>query len=112
MATGSFQVFDVTTPPTGSINPVVLTQVLDVGVPLTFIGTVGTYTQQVSYSSLVNGGITINHQLDKTIASIIVWINNTETVSPDRFTNLDSNNVFVELLSYADPSNTFTIILI
>lgn len=111
MATGSFQVFDVSNSPTGSIDPVVLTQVLDVGVPLTFIGSVGSFTKGVNYNELVSGGVVITHNLNKFIQSVIVWLDGSEPVYPDRVTNIDPNNIFIDLSSFSTPSNTFIIIL-
>ncbi len=108
MANGTFQVFDVTGLPIGS-NSTVLTQVLDVGFPITFIGSVGAYSRTVSNADLVNGGVVITHNLNKFISACTVWINTAETVSPDRVTNLDLNNIFVDLSSFADPSHSFII---
>lgn len=108
MANGTFQVFDVNPLFVGS-SSTILTQVLDVGFPITFIGSVGAYSKTVNNDDLVNGGVVITHNLNKFISACTVWINTAETVSPDRVTNLDLNTIFIDLSSFADPSNSFII---
>jgi hypothetical protein len=117
----NFEVLDVTSSST-TLNPPVTTQilqvgpftrgeVLEIGVPVFATGGVRTYTQNLLSSQLINGGVTITHALNKYVTSVVIWMNGGEFIQPDSYINLDLNNLFIELSSFEDNSNSFIIVI-
>lgn len=70
------------------------------------------YRKQITMGDLINGWLTIAHNLSEDYPGVQLWSNDRELLLPDNIVSLDPNNIQVSLKSFGNIIGNWTVVVL